>query len=79
MESFWYTNPNVLLNKKNYHLFFPTNNMDLNSKLNCITRLSLYLSVILFIYSGQLSYMYIFILTLIVTYLIFKGNNNIET
>ena len=75
MEPFWYNDPDILLNKKSFHVFFPTKNMNLNTKLNSITRLSLYISIILFLYNGNISYFYIFIITLMITYLIFKGKN----
>ena len=78
MEPFWYNDPDILLNKKSFHVFFPTKNMNLNTKLNSITRLSLYISIILFLYNGNISYFYIFIITLMITYLIFKGKNNIN-
>ena len=78
MEDFWYNNPNVLLNRKRFHIFFPTSNMNLISKLNSMTRLSLYISIILFLYNGNISYFYIFIVTLIITYLIYKGQISVQ-
>lgn len=78
MEDFWYNNPNVLLDRKMFHIFFPTSNMNLISKLNSMTRLSLYVSILLFLYNGNISYFYIFIVTLIITFLIYKGQVDIQ-
>lgn len=78
MEDFWYNNPNVLLDRKMFHIFFPTSNMNLISKLNSMTRLSLYISLLLFLYNGSINYFYIFIVTLIITFLIYKGQIDIQ-
>ena len=79
MDSFWYEDPDILINKNKFHIFFPTNKMNINEKLNSITRLSIYTTFILFMYSGNFNYFYIFILALIITYLVYKGKKNIKT
>ena len=48
--------------------FFPTSAMTPTQQLNSLTRLSLYLSVIMFLYSGNWLYLGIFLITCILTY-----------
>lgn len=47
--------------------------MNINQKLNSIVRLCLYISLILFFYKKNINYFYIFLSSLVITYLIFKG------
>ena len=51
--------------------FIPTNDMTLEEKLNSITRLSIYLSAILTAYTNNTKYLYFFIMTLLLTHLIY--------
>jgi len=77
LDKFWLTDPNILFNSKRLIEFFPTTDMGLNEQLNAITRLSVYLSVIMYSYSGNYYYMFIFIITLIFTYLIYKSKSTL--
>lgn len=67
-DTFWSDDPNVLFRKSEFMLFFPTSKMTPTQQLNSLTRLSLYLSIIMFLYSGKLLYLSIFLITCILTY-----------
>ena len=71
-DKFWLENPNILFQNNRLIEFFPTINMTFNEKLNSITRLSIYESIIMFAYSGKINYLFVFVCTLILTYLIYK-------
>lgn len=72
-DKFWDENPNILFNTSRLKFFFPNKNMSFNEQLNTYTRLSFYISIILFIYSGKYHYLFIFIFTIIITFLIHKN------
>jgi hypothetical protein len=46
MVSFWLDNPNVLLNKNYITELWPSNDFDLERKLNSITRLIIILTIL---------------------------------
>ena len=58
-DQFWSDNINVLFNKRRLIEFFPTKDMSRAEKLNAISRLSIYLGVLLFLYKGQFWALYI--------------------
>lgn len=74
MTQFWIKDPTILLNKYNL-MFWPTNSMNMNEKLNAITRLVILLCVSGFVATQNLNFIWISILTLgcIVAY--YKLNN----
>lgn len=76
-DNFWSDNPRILFNKDKLHLFFPTKEMTLIEKLNAIARLSIYLGVLLYIFSGYKSnYLFISIIVMIITIFIYKNQKN---
>jgi len=77
-DTFWYENPNILFMNNRLFQFFPNIKMNFNEKLNAITRFSIYLGILLYIYSGNYYYLYISIIVLLITYLLYKNNKSIE-
>jgi hypothetical protein len=76
MEVFWSDSIYVLYKNDKLKQFFPKKNMTLEERLNSIVRLSLYISVIVALYSKNYQYIYIFFIALILTYLIYKNRYN---
>jgi hypothetical protein len=50
-DSFWLNDYKILFYKENITDFFPNYNMTLIEKLNAIFRMSIYLSIILYLYN----------------------------
>ena len=70
-DPFWYDDFNILFKQDNLTKFFPDYKMTLIEKLNAIVRLSIYLGLILYAVTKTYQYLYIPIITLAITYLIF--------
>jgi len=77
-DIFWFKDAKILFNKDKLTHFVPTKTMTYNETLNAYTRLSIYLGVLLYMYSGKYHYLYIIIIGLISTYLIYKKKENIN-
>tara|TARA_B100001123_G_scaffold447883_1_gene606895 strand:- start:1224 stop:2054 length:831 start_codon:yes stop_codon:yes gene_type:complete len=71
---FWLENPSVLFKKDKLTVFFPTNSMSPYEKMNSLTRLSIYLAIVLFIYNGKINDFFIPIITMLLFVVIYKGN-----
>tara|TARA_B100001287_G_C22653460_1_gene516415 strand:- start:1037 stop:1666 length:630 start_codon:yes stop_codon:yes gene_type:complete len=71
-DNFWFTNLKILFNKERLTEFFPNYEMTLNEKLNAISRLSIYLGILLTFISNNYNYMYITVIVLLFTVIIFK-------
>jgi len=77
-DIFWFEDPKILINQERLSEFFPTDKMTLNEKLNAITRMSIYVGlVLLFLYQNSV-YLLIPIFTMGFTYLIYQHNKNNE-
>ena len=50
-DPFWLNDFKILIEKSRLIEFFPTNDMTISEKLNAITRLMFYISVVLMIYT----------------------------
>lgn len=74
-DKFWLNDPNIIFNTERLKEFIPTQNMTDIEKLNSLVRLSIYLSIILFIYSSNYLYFYIIIITCIITFIIYTSQN----
>ena len=87
MSSIWFNNVEVLFNKDNFSEIIPTKQMSFEENINAISRFTLYLSILLYLVSGNYLYLYIFVVTIIVFYLVyifggkemFQGSSNINT
>jgi hypothetical protein len=73
-NNIWFSNINLLFNKDNLFNIIPSKSMSNGEKINSITRFSLYLSVLLYVASGNYLYFYIFLGTMVSTYLIYIFN-----
>ena len=67
-DPFWTDDYKVLFDKDNISSFFPTMNMTLIEKLNSIMRMSIYLSLALYIFTSNYLYLYIMIIVAALTY-----------
>jgi len=72
-DDFWYNNPSVLWDKNRFIEFFPNPRLSLAEKLNSLVRLSFYVCIILMIFFGNYLYLYIPIVVLALTYLIYTN------
>jgi hypothetical protein len=68
MEVFWFDDFTVLYNFKYLTRFYPSKYMNYEEKLNSIVRFSFYFSFLLVLYKNNSNYLYIPILTLLITY-----------
>ena len=75
-EVFWYKDLSVLINVKYIVNYFPSNEMNLDELLNSIVRLSMYISIIFVLIKRNPSFIFLFIFTLIITYLIYNNLSN---
>tara|TARA_B100001093_G_scaffold501616_1_gene553506 strand:- start:642 stop:1196 length:555 start_codon:yes stop_codon:yes gene_type:complete len=71
-DPFWLEVPTILLEKDRLLEFYPVKEMSFKEKLNAITRLSIYLGVLLSVFKLNLLYMYIPIVFFILTFLFFR-------
>tara|TARA_B100000035_G_scaffold300341_2_gene295912 strand:+ start:495 stop:1148 length:654 start_codon:yes stop_codon:yes gene_type:complete len=73
---FWISEPNILIKKENMMEFWPNEKMNLNQKLNAITRLVLLLTILGFLFTQSLSILFSGICTilLITAYYFYKNN-----
>ena len=71
-DKFWSENPSILFQKNRLIEFFPMSEMTLVEKLNAITRLGIYLGVILYFATGNYLYLFITIIIGAFTLFIFK-------
>lgn len=78
VDKIWVNDFAILIHVERLIEFVPTKDMTTVEKINAIVRLSFYLSVLLAICKNSYLYFYIFIGTLMITYLIYIFNDNIE-
>lgn len=71
-DEFWYDDFSILFLPERIMEFFPVEQYNTSEKLNAVTRLAFYLSVLLFFYHKNVNVFYIFVLTLFGTYYIYK-------
>ena len=70
-NNIWFEDANNLFNKNNFFDIIPLVDMTFEEKINSITRFSIYLSIILIIFTGNLNYLYIPISTILLFYLVY--------
>lgn len=73
-EKIWFNDFSVLFEKNKIMTFIPEQNMSYNEKINSITRFSLFLSIILYVVLQNYLYLYIFLIVVGVTYMMFIFN-----
>jgi len=72
-DEFWYDQPSVLWDSRRFIEFFPNPSLSLAEKLNALVRLSFYISIVLMVFYGNYLYIYIPIVVLAFTYLIYSN------
>jgi len=78
-DPFWFNDYKILFYKENISEFFPNYNMTLIEKLNAIFRMSVYLSILLYLFTNNYLYLYIFIIIGAFTIFIFYNQkDNLE-
>lgn len=78
-DSFWIEDYKILFYKDRLTEFFPTINMTLIEKLNSIFRLSIYLSIILYLLTSNYLYLYIMIIVgLFTCFIYYNQRDNLE-
>ena len=70
----WFSNINVLFETENLFSIIPISEMSKGEKVNSITRFSFYLSILLYLATGNYLYLYIILITIVVTYMIYIFN-----
>lgn len=70
----WVKDINVLIDKDYILQFIPNEKMTYSEKINSIVRFSLYLSLLLCVLKWNFKYLYILVITLLVTYVIYIFN-----
>lgn len=73
---FWSNDPMILLNSDNFMKIWPTQNMIFEEKLNSISRLVIYTSILGFLFTMNLNFLLICIITLAVIWMVYKVRKN---
>ena len=79
IDLFWIDNYKILFYKERLADFFPTINMTLIEKLNAIFRLSIYLSIVLYLLTSN--YLYLFIMIIVgafTCFIYYNQKDNVE-
>jgi hypothetical protein len=78
MDNFWLNDLSILFKRNNIFQIIPYNYLSLVNKLNAIFRLSIYFSIILFIFKKDYKYLMIIIIVGILTIIIYKNNKSLN-
>jgi hypothetical protein len=70
-DSVWIDNFEIIFKKERLTEFFPTKEQTREERINALVRLSLYIGLLLSLYYNDIKFMYIFIFTIIITYVIY--------
>lgn len=73
---FWSNNPSILLNTDDLTEIWPSSTMTLEQKLNAISRLIIYISILVFILTMNINFLLVCIVTLALIYLFYKLRKN---
>jgi hypothetical protein len=78
---FWSNNPSILFNTDDLTKIWPTLNMTLEEKLNAISRMVIYVSILGFLFTMNINFLLVCIVTLALIYLFYKliKNNIIQS
>jgi hypothetical protein len=75
-EEIWFNNIPVLFDPAYVFEIIPTNSMTFGEKINAITRFALFLAILLVILKSNHIYLYVFIVPVIITYIIYIFSPN---
>ena len=70
-DNFWFEDPSVLYRTDRLTEFFPSNEMTTIEKMNSLVRLSIYSGILLTMITQNYLYLYIMVITMVLTLLIF--------
>ena len=71
-DNFWLNNPKILIDPNRLSEFFPNPHMTTVEQLNAIVRFCFYLSIILMLLKQNINYIYLFIISLVITFGIYQ-------
>jgi hypothetical protein len=71
-DDFWLNNPQILIQPARLPEFFPSGLMTRLEQLNAVVRFCFYLSVLLILLKQNINYIYIFLTSLVMTFLIYQ-------
>jgi hypothetical protein len=77
-DSVWINNFEIIFKKDRLTEFFPTKEQTRAERINALVRLSLYIGLFMSLYYNDIKYMYIFIFTILITYIIYTEKNGFE-
>jgi len=78
-DQFWINDYRILFYKERLTDFFPIIEMTLIEKLNAIFRMSIYLSILLYLFTGNYLYLYIMIIVALFTcFIYYNQKDNLE-
>ena len=70
-EKIWLEDPKVLIQARSLGKYMPQQDYTRNEKLNAIVRLSIYISFLFIVISFNLNYIFVFLVTAFLTYLVY--------
>lgn len=73
-DPFWFDHPSILLQTNRLTEFFPTTVMTMAEKLNAIVRFSVYASILLYLSTHELIWVYIPFVTMIMSHIIYLNH-----
>ena len=73
---FWTDNPNIIFKEPYFFEFFPTENMSYSQKLNAISRMVIYLTFFIFIFSKSVRLLIVSAITLFSIFLLHNYKQN---
>ena len=77
-DPFWVVDPSILYSSDRLMDFIPTDTQTTVEKLNAIVRMSVYVTIILFFLTSNEEYLWVFIFTIVITYIYYsmtRGTN----
>jgi hypothetical protein len=76
MEPFWYDDITVILDKSKLHKYIPLKSYSKEEKLNAIVRISIYISILFIVLTGNINYLFIAIFGLVITIVVYSNSEN---
>ena len=73
---FWSNEPSILFNSDEIMKIWPTSNMTFNEKLNAISRMVILLCILGFLFTMNINYFLIGIITMAIIWVFYKANKN---
>jgi hypothetical protein len=74
MEQIWFKEPTKFINKENYLIFYPSSHMTTKEQYNALLRFSIYFTLIMILISNNYRYIYVVLLTGLITYIMYTVN-----